>query len=165
MQMSSLSEYTVQVRGPKEDREQFAALIEAAAWGQSRDGDIAIPFASVISDWHDTDEYRTFWITPGDDGCLFQRDGGSLVFRGQSRNTPPVRFLLRISEQLPTVSFGIESVTEHTMCEKWVVQKGRAKLIEAVEEPLREPEVWFVKDGRRVRPLPRWIDQSYPLNE
>jgi hypothetical protein len=51
------------------------------------------------------------------------------------------------------------------MIEKWIVKGGRAKLIEAMEDAIREPEVWFVKDGVRLRPLPDWIDQSYPLYE
>jgi|ERR1019366_2070405 hypothetical protein len=162
--MSSLSQYTVEVCGPKGDQDQFAAIIEAAAWGQARDGDIAIPFSVIIPDWHETEEYRAFWITPND-GRLFQATGVRLRFEGESRNTPPVRFMLRVSEQFPALSFEIESVTEHTLVEKWGVRGGRAKLIEAFEYAIREPEVWFVKDGLRLRPLPDWIDQSYPLYE
>jgi hypothetical protein len=155
------------VRGRKAERDQFAAMIEAAAWGQARDGDVAIPFAAVFPDWHDTVEYRAFWITPvpDPDGLLCQSAEDRLTFHGESRNTPPVRFLLRVSEQFPELSFDIESVTEHTMIEKWIIKNGRAKLIEAVEEPIREPEVLVVKDGIRLCALPDWIDQSYPLYE
>lgn len=158
----SFSEFKTTVIGPKADQDQFAKLIEAAAWGLSRDGDFAIPFASVIPNWHETEEYRTFWITPNN-GQLFQMDNDRLTFRGESRNTPPVRFLLRVSEQFPALSFGIESVTEHTMVESWFVQDGRAKLMEAYLDPIREPEVWFVRGGVPLGPLPDWIEQHYPL--
>lgn len=126
--------------GPKADQDQFSALIKAAAWGLSRDGDIAIPFASIFTDWQETEEYRAIWITPKD-GLLFQTGNYLLTFQGESRNTPPVRFLIRISEQYPESSFEIESVTEHTMVETWFVQDGRAKLMEAYEDAIREP--WY----------------------
>jgi hypothetical protein len=41
--MSSMSRYSVEVWGPRDDQDQFTAMIEAAVWGQARDGDIAIP--------------------------------------------------------------------------------------------------------------------------
>jgi hypothetical protein len=81
-------------------------------------------------------------------------------------NTPPDRFLLRASEQFPALAFHIESVTEHTMVETWFVHDGRAKLIEAFLDAIRDdPEVWYVKDGVPLGPLPDWIDQHYPLHE
>ncbi len=158
----SFSEFQTKVSGPKADQDQFAELIEAAAWGLSRDGDIAIPFVSAISDWHETEEGRAFWISPKD-GNLFQVNGDRLIFRGESRNTPPLRFLLRVSEQFPALSFVIESVTEHTMVETWFVENGRAKLMEAYLDPIREPEIWYVKEGVSLGPLPTWIEHHYPL--
>lgn len=92
-------------------------------------------------------------------------NGDRLTFWGESRNTPPVRFLLRISEQFPELSFEIESVTEHTMVETWFVQDGRAKLMEAFVDPIWEPQVWYVKDGVPLGLLPDWIEQHYPLYE
>lgn len=162
--MSSFTQFTTSLNGPKADQDEFAAQIEAAALGLSRDGDIAIPFASIFPDWIETEEYRAFWISPNN-GQLFEMDGDKLTFQGESRNTPPVRFLLRISEQFPELSFEIESVTEHTMVETWFVQDGRAKLMEAFVDAIREPQVWYVKDGVSLGPLPDWIEQHYPLYE
>jgi hypothetical protein len=158
----SFSEFKTTVIGPKADQDQFAAMIASAAWGLSRDGDVAIPFASIFPDWKETEEYRAFWITPIG-GQLFQMDNDRLTFRGESRNTPPVRFLLRVSERFPALSFEIESVTEHTMFETWFVQDGRAKLMEAYLDAIREPEVWYVRNGIPLGPLPDWIEQHYPL--
>lgn len=163
--MSSFTQFKTTVSGPKADQDQFAALIEAAAWGLSRDGDIAITFTSIFPDWQESEEYRAFWITPDKDRQLFQVDGDRLTFCGEARNTPPVRFLLRISEQFPALTFHIESVTEHTMFETWIVQEGRAKLMEAFVDAIREPQVWFVKDGVSLGPLPDWIALHYPLHE
>ena len=73
--------------------------------------------------------------------------------------------MLRVSEQFPALTFHIESVTEHTMVETWFVQDGRAKLMEAYVDAIREPQVWFVKDGVSLGPLPDWIEQHYPLYE
>lgn len=162
--MSSFTQFKISLCGPKADQDQFSALIEAAALGLSRDGDIAIPFTSIFGDWNETEEYRAFWITPNE-GQLFDVNGDRLTFWGESRNTPPVRFLLRISEQFPELSFEIESVTEHTMVETWFVQDGRAKLMEAFVDPIREPQVWYVKDGVPLGLLPDWIVQHYPLYE
>jgi hypothetical protein len=162
--MSSFSQFKITLDGPKADQDQFPALIEAAAFGLSRDGDIIIPFTSIFPDWNESEEYRAFWITPND-GQLFLMDGDRLTFHGESRNTPPIRFLVRISEQYPSISFQIESVTEHTMVETWFVQDGHAKLMEAFEDAIREPQVWYVKDGISLGPLPDWIKQHYPLNK
>jgi hypothetical protein len=63
------------------------------------------------------------------------------------------------------LSFEIRSVTEYTMVETWCVKDGRAKLMEAFVDPIREPYVWFVKDGVPLGPLPDWIEQHYPLFE
>lgn len=161
--MSSMTQYSVEVKGPESDRLHFAGLIEAAVWGASSDGDIAIPFASIFPDWNDTEQYRAFWITPSD-RQLFQSDSNRLTFSGESRNTPPIRFFLRVSEKFPALSFEIRSVTEHTLVETWFVKDGRAKLIEAFVDPIREPCEWFVKDGVALGPLPDWIEQHYPLN-
>lgn len=162
--MSSFTRFTATVSGHKAEQDQFSALIEGAAWGPSLDGDIAIPFASIFPDWHESGEYRAFWISPNN-GQLFAMEGDKLTFQGESRNTPPIRFLLRVSEQFPSLAFCIESVTEHTMVETWFVQDGRAKLMEAFVDPIREPHVWYVKDGVSLGPLPDWIEQHYPLNE
>jgi hypothetical protein len=162
--MSSFTQFKATVSGHKADQEQFSALIEAAAWGLSRDGDVAIPFTSIFPDWIEAEEYRAFWITPNN-GQLFQVNGDKLTFQGESRNTPPVRFLLRVSEQFPSLAFYIESVTEHTMVETWFVQDGRAKLMEAFVDAIREPQVWYVKDGVPLGPLPYWIQHHYPLYE
>ena len=162
--MSSFTQFTISFCGPEVDQDQFSALIASAAWGLSRDGDIAIPFTSIFGDWNETGEYHAFWVTPNE-GQLFEVNGDRITFRGESRNTPPVRFLLRISEQFPALAFHIESVTEHTMVEAWFVQDGRAKLMEAFVDTIREPQVWYVKDGVSLGPLPDWIEQHYPLYE
>ena len=51
------------------------------------------------------------------------------------------------------------------MVEAWFVQDGRAKLMEAFVDAIREPQVWYVKDGVSLGPLPDWIEQHYPLYE
>jgi len=165
--MSSFTKYRVEVNGPKSDLARFAALIEAAAYGEAQDGDIPIPFASVFPDWHEAEHYRAFWITPinTENRPLFRISGDQLSFEGESRNTPPVRFLLRVSEMFPELAFHITSVTEHTMVETWHVTHGGAKLIEACLDPIREPCIWYVKDGVALGPLPDWIEQHYPLYE
>ncbi len=162
--MSSFSQFKTTIDGPKADQEQFSALIEAAAFGLSRDGDIIIPFTSIFPDWNESEEYRAFWISPANEQ-LFLMDGDRLTLCGESRNTPPVRFLVRISEQFPQLSFNVESITEHTMVETWIVQDGHAKLIDAYEDAIREPTIWYVKDGVPLGPLPCWIEKHYPLNK
>lgn len=161
--MSSMSRFTIDVIGPVEDRSRLAARIEAAAACRCNDGDTAIPFASLVADWPDTEEYRAFWITSSSEEVLMKPDGACFRFDGESRNTPPVRLLLRLSEEFSVLSFRVRSTTDHLMCEEWLIRDGRAKLIQAVEDGVRGEAVWYVKDGIRIRPLPTWILQAYPM--
>ena len=48
------------------------------------------------------------------------------------------------------------------MNETWIVQDGHAKLIDAYEDAIQEPQVWYVKDGVPLGPLPKQVVKPKP---
>lgn len=162
--MGSISKFIVEISGPEPDRRCMIARLEAAFVGRSEDGDVIVRAAIAGAEAAEIDATPHFWLRPVD-GQVFQETGDHSNCEGESRNTPPVRYFAEISEQFPTLMINIKSVTDFMLIERWIIAEGMAKLIDAVEDPIVEPEIWFVKDGLQLQPLPHWIDEFYRLGK
>jgi hypothetical protein len=160
--MANLCSFSITVRGPLEDRRRFAssfrstitgrfsgsnegkrhALLNEGTWGQTDEED---------HKWLEIWPVRSWWPNPAE-GCHNSDLDETVLeladrseFRGSCKWGPPVAWLEKVCNLMPSLSFFCRSTTEHTFYEEYSVSGAEVRRLKlAVFD--RKTDEWIPHD-------------------
>jgi hypothetical protein len=160
--MSSWCDFSVTVHGPLEDRKRFAAAFRSTVRemvGATDDEDKL----AMLDDgtWGPTDEHDHLFLgvwavrswppnlveggpCPDPDETVLELKDRS-VFRGCCQWAPPVGWLVKVANLMPSLRFFCRATTEHTLYEEYSVSSAEVRRLKlAVYD--RETGEWVPRD-------------------
>jgi hypothetical protein len=110
------------ISGGEWDGEKYA-VIDDGTWGHFDQDEVRRLFLQAVWDWAPPAGERD--ACEDVDETVLDRDGRSEV-RGYCAWEPPVIWLERVSNLMPTLNFSCRSTTEHERYEEWAISGGES---------------------------------------
>ena len=164
--MPNYCDFVLTVTGLDDDRDGFATSFQCTVcefYGGPYDGEKYTELANITWGYTDKDEDQLLYLQPvwhwkknEDLDSTVYNHGEQAEIRGYCKWDPPIDWLERVSNLMPTLSFHLAATTEHELYEEWVVSGGEARRLKL--EALK-----WTKDGTE-----RWIPldpESNPWEE
>jgi len=162
--MANWCDFSVTVHGPLEDRKRFAAAFRSTIREVVGATDECEKLA-LLNDgtWGPTDEYDHRWLEiravwswrsnsaeggprPDLDETVLELEDRS-EFWGCCKWAPPVAWLVKVSNLMPTLRFFCRSTTEHTLYEEHSVSSAEVRRLKLALYDLETGE-WVPRDPR-----------------
>jgi hypothetical protein len=160
--MANLCEFSITVHGPLEDRQRFAAtfrstitekgdgpderrlyaLLDDGTWGQDGEDDHKWLELWVIGSWRLNPAERS-QCSDLDDTVLELEDRSE--FRGSCKWVPPLAWMKKVSNLIPSLSFFCCSITEYSVYEEYTVSSDDVRRLKLAVFDLKTNE-WIPHD-------------------